>query len=179
MEKPSLGKAEREKNRQYIQMYLYIYPFRSCAKLAYEDAQGVIEGGHLSDTISTFHNQPRHAIESDILLLLDISKSLREKRYQDGALSLNSVKLSFELDASGIPIAVSPYEIKEANRLIEEFMLRANISVAHRVLQNYPGEALLRRHEEPNEKRLVRCPKRCILYFKTNTHFENRKIFVY
>ncbi|KAI8882432.1 RNB-domain-containing protein, partial [Backusella circina FSU 941] len=53
-----------------------------------------------------------------------------------------------------IPIDVTVAELKEANRLIEEFMLRANISVAHKVLQHFPDEALLRRHEEPNEKRL-------------------------
>lgn len=68
---------------------------------------------------------------------------------------MNSVKLNFDLDDEGLPTSVSKFEAKEANRLIEEFMLCANICVAQKICQAFPGESLLRRHQEPIERRLV------------------------
>lgn len=47
------------------------------------------------------------------------------------------------------------YELKESNRLIEEFMLLANMSVAKQICEFFPEQALLRRHEEPLEKRMT------------------------
>lgn len=88
-------------------------------------------------------------------MLNKLATELRRKRYDYGALSLNSVKLKFELDSQGQPISVSTAETKEANRLIEELMLLANISVAKKISSAYPEEALLRRHEPPLQKRLV------------------------
>lgn len=87
--------------------------------------------------------------------LFKLSAAMRKKRYEDGALSLNSIKLSFTLNDDGKPIGVSVFEAKEANKLVEEFMLLANISVAQKVWESYPSCSLLRRHECPIERRLV------------------------
>jgi protein SSD1 len=127
---------------------------RSCSKLAYEDAQSVIDDGHLPDTtsISTFS---KDHVETSIKNLFKLSAVLRKKRYDNGALSMNSVKLSFTLDDDNNPIDVSVFESKEANKLIEEFMLLANISVAEKIYDAYPSTSLLRRHEVPIERRLV------------------------
>lgn len=81
---------------------------------------------------------------------------MRQRRYKNGCLSLHSVKLNFKLDNEGFPVSVSQFVAKEANRLIEEFMLFANISVAQKICQMFPDTSLLRRHQEPIEKRLVR-----------------------
>ncbi|KAL9544808.1 hypothetical protein MBANPS3_007440 [Mucor bainieri] len=127
---------------------------KSCAKLAYDDAQQVIDGGVLPVDVDIFGAHDDYAISNDILMLHSLSVQMRQQRYDGGSLSMNSVKLQFVLDDKGEPIAFSQFEAKAANRLIEEFMLLANISVAHKIAQAFPDEALLRRHEFPLSKRL-------------------------
>ncbi|KAI9477832.1 MAG: hypothetical protein EXX96DRAFT_568371 [Benjaminiella poitrasii] len=127
---------------------------KSCAKLAYEDAQRVIEGFEMGPHVVIHGGHQAHAIYSDIFELYRMSVEMRQRRYANGSLSLNSVKLQFKLNEQGEPISVSQFHSKEANRLIEEFMLCANISVAKKILSVYPDEALLRRHEDPLERRL-------------------------
>lgn len=100
-------------------------------------------------------NHPVDLVEQDILDLHKLSLCMRKRRYENGALSMNSIKLSFKLDDNGDVEKVWVYQLKESNRLIEEFMLRANMSVAEKLCEHYPGEAMLRRHEPPIERRLV------------------------
>lgn len=128
--------------------------FRSCAKLAYEDAQSVIENQGLPKTASVKLFSVSE-VEQDIKYLYAISKQMRERRFSNGALSINSIRLSFKLNDLGEPCGVSIYEQKDANRLIEEFMLRANMSVAEKIAKHYPNEALLRQHSPPHERTLV------------------------
>ncbi|KAI7906919.1 uncharacterized protein BX663DRAFT_426539 [Cokeromyces recurvatus] len=126
---------------------------KSCAKLAYDDAQHVIEGHGLPKTANVkFFTVPE--VEQDIIYLFNLSKQMRQRRFANGALSMNSIRLSFELNELGEPCNVSIYEQKDANRLIEEFMLCANMSVAQKISKHYPNEALLRQHSPPHEKTL-------------------------
>ncbi|CEG62754.1 Putative RNB domain-containing protein [Rhizopus microsporus] len=127
---------------------------RSCAKLAYDDAQNVIEGHGLPKTVIIRDDHKVSDVEQDILYLFEMSKKMRERRFANGALSINSIRLSFKLNDIGEPCEVSIYEQKDANRLIEEFMLRANMSVAEKIREHYPNEALLRQHSPPHEKSL-------------------------
>ncbi|KAI8085938.1 uncharacterized protein B0P05DRAFT_466383 [Gilbertella persicaria] len=126
---------------------------KSCAKLAYEDAQQVIEGHGLPSTASV-KSFAVSEVEQDIKYLFQLSKQMRERRFAGGALSINSIRLSFKLNELGEPCAVSIYEQKDANRLIEEFMLCANTSVAQKIASHYPNDALLRQHSPPHEKSL-------------------------
>ncbi|XP_066958453.1 DIS3-like exonuclease 2 isoform X9 [Macrobrachium rosenbergii] len=130
---------------------------RSCVKLSYDHAQNMIEdpvkewskdelpeitGGYTPLDISKVVNN-LHAI----------AKHLRKKRFDEGALRLDQVKIAFNLDhESGMPNGFFEYIIKDSNRLIEEFMLLANIAVAHKIHNSYPGIAILRRHPPPLEK---------------------------
>lgn len=141
---------------------------KSCAKLAYEDAQSVIDGQGLPATIAIKQYLPVQ-IEQDIEFLYKLSKQMRGRRFANGALSINSIRLSFKLNDLGEPCEVSIYEQKEANRLIEEFMLCANMSVAKKICQHYPDEALLRQHASPHERSLVsffviKLPKKIYIY---------------
>ncbi|KAI8089331.1 uncharacterized protein BX664DRAFT_132093 [Halteromyces radiatus] len=148
-----IWKLDREGNVQHTWFGRTV--IRSCAKLAYEDAQHVIDHGNLPDkTIIGIFN--KNEVEEGIQDLYKLSAFMRKRRYDTGALSLNSVKLSFTLDINKVPTAVHVFESKEANKLIEEFMLLANISVAQKILQAYPTTALLRCHEPPIERRLLR-----------------------
>ena len=62
--------------------------------------------------------------------------------------SLNTqVKLSYSLHPeTRMPVGYSVYEHNDSHRLIEEFMLLANMAVAHRLNEVYPEKALLRRY---------------------------------
>jgi DIS3-like exonuclease 2 len=86
---------------------------------------------------------------------------LRKKRYLSGALALNQTKISFvlnkELDC--MPYGYNVYQQKDSNRLVEEFMLLANIAVAHRIYNIFPTKAILRRHPSPNGKQLEQVGK--------------------
>jgi protein SSD1 len=114
----------------------------------------VIEGQGLPKTASV-KGFSISEVEQDILHLFNISKQMRQRRFANGALSINSIRLSFKLNDLGEPCGVSIYEQKDANRLIEEFMLCANMSVAEKISNHYPNEALLRQHSPPLEKSLV------------------------
>jgi len=96
----------------------------SAAKLAYAHAQKVIDGQGLNDVqIDAGHKAVD--IENDIKILQSIAKKLRNQRFQNGALSLDSPSLSFKLDENGLPADCGQYERTEANTLIEEVCLCA------------------------------------------------------
>ncbi|CAG8468589.1 15982_t:CDS:10 [Racocetra fulgida] len=112
-------------------------------------ADEVIEGKPLNSEVKIFNDYDAKEIEADIK---GLSQRLREQRLKRGALSLGSIKLNFELDEHNNPIACNVYEHKDANQLIEEFMLLANMSVAQKISSAFPEQALLRRHAPPIER---------------------------
>ena len=78
--------------------------------------------------------------------------AVRRRRFEvDGALRLDNVRLFFELDDEGKAVGYGVYQQREANRLVEEFMLAANMTAARLISAAYPDKALLRRHTPPNE----------------------------
>ena len=83
-----------------------------------------------------------------------LARHLRKRRFDNGALRIDNVKVTFKLDEDGLPDDASTFVRKEANELIEEFMLLANISVAGKIAAGLPDQALLRRHEPPIDRRL-------------------------
>ncbi len=125
---------------------------RSCAKLAYADAQKVIEGGELPEDKIKEHKSKD--IADDILVLHQLAQKMRARRFEGGALRIDNVKLSFRLDEDGLPTDAGIYSSYDAHRLIEEFMLLANLSVAQQIAAGLPDLALLRRHEKPLDRRL-------------------------
>lgn len=55
----------------------------------------------------------------DVLLMNSLAKERRAKRYESGALSLNTPKLTFKLDDNGNPVEFSSYPIRDSNKLVE------------------------------------------------------------
>ncbi len=86
-------------------------------RFAYEDAQDVIEKGE-------------GPMSFEINNLDRLAKLLRKERFRKGAIAFEKVEVRFKLDEKGKPIGVYLKESKDANKLIEEFMLLANRSVA-------------------------------------------------
>ncbi|GER38720.1 DIS3-like exonuclease 2 [Striga asiatica] len=130
---------------------------RSCCKLSYEHAQDIIDGSfnfpadHWPELHSPF--QWREVITS-LKSLHDISTVLRENRFKSGALSLESPKVIFLYDENGIPYDSVVSGRTGSNFLVEELMLLANRTAAEVITRTYPSSALLRRHPEPNPRKL-------------------------
>jgi len=82
--------------------------------------------------------------------LLALSKKLRKKRMDAGALNLASPEVRIETESeTSDPIDVKTKQLLETNSLVEEFMLLANISVAEKIYKTFPQTAMLRRHGAP------------------------------
>lgn len=92
-------------------------------------------------------------VTQGLLGLAEIAKKLRERRMAAGALVLASPEVKFKIaEATNEITDVAMYEIRETNRMVEEFMLLANIVVAEKTLQHFPQCAMLRRHPKPSEE---------------------------
>ncbi|MBN3295589.1 DI3L2 exonuclease, partial [Amia calva] len=130
---------------------------RSCVKLSYDHAQSMIAAPEklLSEAeLPPF--SPEHSlaeIHQAVLNLHRIARSLRSQRFEGGALRLDQLKLSFTLDKeSGMPQGCYIYQYRDSNKLVEEFMLLANMATAHQIYRAFPEQALLRRHPPPQTK---------------------------
>ncbi len=86
-------------------------------RFTYEEAQDIIETGE-------------GEYKEDVLKLNDLAKKLRAKRFEHGAIAFDRHEVRFEIDEKGKPISVYFKYAKESNKLIEEFMLLANRTVA-------------------------------------------------
>uniref|UniRef100_A0A8B9T2Q9 RNB domain-containing protein n=1 Tax=Anas platyrhynchos TaxID=8839 RepID=A0A8B9T2Q9_ANAPL len=131
----------------------------SCVKLSYDHAQSMIENpGKVFSPEELPPVSPQHSVaevQQAVLNLHRIAQHLRKQRFIDGALRLDQLKLSFTLDQeSGMPQGCYIYQYRDSNKLVEEFMLLANMAVAHQIYRSFPERALLRRHPPPQTKLL-------------------------
>jgi exoribonuclease R len=141
---------------------------KSCARLDYATAQNIIDGkvatGEPSSAINEefwpLSRRPTggHTIDevaADVRLMHRVAMQRRKLRFENGALALNGIKLTFKLDQDGeTPLVAAPYPIRDSNRLVEEYMLLANYLVAQRLLSHAGGRAVLRYHPEPSDEGL-------------------------
>ncbi|XP_028393112.1 DIS3-like exonuclease 2 [Dendronephthya gigantea] len=140
---------------------------RSRVKLSYEHAQEMIDD--LEKSWSEDEHPPLAcgATIADIVKcvrnLNKIAVKLRRKRFENGTLRLNKAKISFDLDGkTGLPIGWHPYIQRESNKLIEEYMLLANMAVAHRIYKAFPDRAMLRCHPKPDSRQLEEVRALCV-----------------
>lgn len=118
---------------------------RSDRRYAYEDVQEIIEGAEGD-------------YKEELLLLNKIAKTLRAQRFKKGAINFSSQEVRFKLDENNVPIGIVVKESKDAHKLIEEFMLLANRTVAEYVskiqVKDKPVPFPYRVHDVPNEEKL-------------------------
>lgn len=117
---------------------------RSRHKLAYEQAQEVIEGRGSIDAET----------DASILLLVELSRKLREKRMERGSLDFDLPEARVVLNTEGEPTDIQKIERLEAHRLIEDFMLLANEIVARKGSRD-KLPFLYRIHERPDDERIA------------------------
>ncbi|XP_071559206.1 exosome complex exonuclease RRP44 [Temnothorax nylanderi] len=115
----------------------------------------------------------RDAIAVSLRGLNQLAKKLKKKRLENGALTLASPEIRFQVDSeTHDPIDVEAKKLRETNSMVEEFMLLANISVAEKILAEFPECAMLRRHPEPpqsNFEPLIKAAKNQGFTINTNT----------
>ncbi|MBR5117953.1 MAG: ribonuclease R [Muribaculaceae bacterium] len=129
-----------------------VYKYKIChtvinsdRRFCYEEAQDIIETGKgdLAEEILTFHK---------------LAQILRKQRFEEGAVEFNREEKYFDIDEKGVPTAVHLHVSKEANQLIEEFMLLANRTVAAHVGKVPPSKKakafVYRIHEQPDMEKL-------------------------
>lgn len=132
---------------------------RSRIKMAYEHAQDMIEKPNRkwnANELPAISDGARvEEISAQVNQLHKFAVRLRRNRFENGALRLDQVKIRFDLDQeTGLPNGYHVHKQRDANKLIEEFMLLANMAVAHHIYATYPETALLRRHPKPHQKQL-------------------------
>jgi len=151
----------------------------SDARFAYEEAQAIIESksNSIPKEVSLIGkayktNQPI----ADAILKLDyLAKIMRKQRMQQGAISFDKVEVKFNLDESNNPVGVFFKISKDANHLIEEFMLLANKKVAEFIGKQSPKKTFVYRvHDEPNDDKLAAL-QNIVKRFGYKLNFKDRK----
>ncbi len=132
----------------------------SDARFAYEEAQHIIETS--DNSIPSDISLTGEAYTADqkiadaVLKLDDLAKIMRVKRMGEGAISFDKVEVKFALNQNSEPVGVFFKTSKDANKLIEEFMLLANKKVAEFIGKQNPKKTFIYRvHDEPNDEKLA------------------------
>ena len=132
-------------------------------RFAYEEAQAIIEAGP-----KAVHEGVPESVKDAVLVLNGLASKLRKKRFAAGAISFDRPEMKVEVDEKGRPVNVYQKVTKEANWLIEEFMLLANRTVAEFVATGCRGVGdapakgarrqtktfVYRVHDEPNPEKV-------------------------
>ena len=151
----------------------------SDARFAYEEAQHIIETEaceipkEISITGETYTADT--AIKEAILKLDELAKIMRQKRMKDGAISFDKTEVKFNLDEANNPVGVFFKTSKDANKLIEEFMLLANRKVSEFIGKQSPQKTFIyRTHDEPDDQKLAGL-QRIVSQFGHQLNLKNRE----
>jgi ribonuclease R len=127
-------------------------------RFAYEEAQYIIETKNNTIPIETSITGSAYKVSDEIvnatLKLDELAKIFRIKRMAQGAISFDKVEVKFNLNTNHEPVGVFFKMSKDANHLIEEFMLLANKKVAE-FIGKQKKTFIYRIHDEPNEDKLI------------------------
>lgn len=136
---------------------------KSNRRYAYEEVQQLLEdNGVVDGTGQPAPSAPKGGYKgenADALITLDrLAKKLREKRFKNGAVKFDREELHFDIDEKGKPVKAYFKRSKDANKLIEEFMLLANKTVAESVGKVKKGGTAktlpYRVHDNPDPQKL-------------------------
>lgn len=137
---------EMDKDAKVLNSTIARTVIKSNRRFSYEEAQEVIETG-LGDCVE------------EIQALNEMAKILRRQRYENGSVEFDRAEVKFHIDEKGKPLGVFFKVSKDANKLIEEFMLLANRTVAtyvgKPVGKKKPKAFVYRVHDVPDPSRLA------------------------
>lgn len=136
---------EMDVNANIINRHIARTVTKSNRRFTYEEAQEIIETG-------------KGDYATEILTLDSMAKVLRRQRYENGAVEFDRHEVKFDIDETGHPIGVYFKVSKDANKLIEEFMLLANRTVAQTIGNpadhKKPKAFVYRVHDQPDPGKL-------------------------
>ncbi|MCM1078216.1 MAG: ribonuclease R [Bacteroidales bacterium] len=96
--------------------------------------------------------------QEEINILWDLARRLRERRFEEGSVKFDREEMRFDIDKDGVPVRCYFKKSKEANKLIEEFMLLANRTVAESIGKVKRGQTAktlpYRIHDSPDPQKL-------------------------
>ena len=136
---------------------------RSNRRFAYEEVQKILEDNGVKD--GTGMPAPARKtyvgeLARELCILDALAKKLRESRFKNGAVKFDREELHFDVDEKGKPTRCFFKKSKDANKLIEEFMLLANRTVAESVGKVKKGQKAktlpYRIHDQPDPQKLER-----------------------
>jgi ribonuclease R len=114
-------------------------------RFSYEEVQAIIESG-------------TGEFSEEILVLNGLALKLREERFRKGSINFETQEVRFRLDEKGKPLSIYIREMKDSNKLIEDFMLLANRRVAEKIGKKQGNKAaktfVYRVHDVPNPEKL-------------------------
>lgn len=135
---------------------------KSNKRFSYEQAQEIIEAAAAGQSVPDAEQASQPAVVQPevtqaVLQLHKLASIMRAKRFAEGSISFERPEMKVIVDSNGKPLDVVEKITKEANWLIEEFMLLANREVAHYVSKSLKSKAptfVYRIHETPNEEKI-------------------------
>ncbi len=137
---------EMNNNAEVIDSQIVRTVIRSNRRFTYEEAQQIIETG-----VGDYN--------AEIITLNNLAKKLRENRYNNGSVEFDRAEVRFDIDETGHPVSVFFKVMKDANKLVEEFMLLANQTVAAAIgnPKNHkkPKAFVYRIHDNPDPGKLA------------------------
>ena len=135
---------ELDENAKVLNHWIGRTVIHSDRRFSYEEAQENID-------------QQQGDFYEELTFLNELAKKLREKRFQKGAINFETVEVKFKLDERGTPLGLIIKERKDIHKLIEEFMLLANKTVAEFIFKKNKGKDtfVYRIHDHPDLDRLA------------------------
>ena len=137
--------VEMDNNAKVLATDICRTVIKSDRRFTYEEAQEIIETG-----VGDYAEQ--------VLTLDHLAKILRKSRFENGSVEFDRCEVRFDIDENGRPVDVFFKVSKDANKLVEEFMLLANKKVAERIgiapKGKKPKAFVYRIHDEPNSDKL-------------------------
>lgn len=111
-------------------------------RFAYEDAQALIEN-------------PSGKYGTPLVRLNKVAKKLKNKRFKEGSINFESTEIKFDLNDEGKPVGIITKERKDAHKMIEEYMLLANKTIAKHVATRVKMPIPYRVHENPRDEKMA------------------------
>ncbi|WP_194777196.1 ribonuclease R [Pararhodonellum marinum] len=134
---------EMDENADVLKFWIGKTVIHSDRRFTYEEAQENID-------------KQEGDFYSELTLLNSLAKKIRKRRFEKGAVNFETVEVKFKLDEKGTPLGLVIKERKDIHKLIEEFMLLANRTVAEFVYNKNKGKDtfVYRTHDYPDLERL-------------------------
>lgn len=153
---------EIDKQAQVINSRIKHTVIYSNKRFTYEEAQEIIETGE-------------GQYKEEILAMNNLAQILREQRFKAGAINFDRAEVRFNIDEKGKPLGVYIKVAKEANKLVEEFMLLANRTVAARIGEVAKGKKAkvlpYRIHDVPDSDKIENLQQFIARFgYKLNSH---------